>query len=131
MDRSLWHPTSYHVGIPFLRPADVCHVIGYPEGLSNELGEDHVLPVWKTGHLANDSQFKFNQQDVCVIDATTRPGMSGAPVFVVQRAWNGEAAANRLVGVYTGRTSMTSDLGLVWKPTVIHEILNRAFSEWQ
>jgi Trypsin-like peptidase domain len=130
LDDSLWRPETYQRGIPNLRPADVCHVIGYPEGLFNNLGNNRVLPLWKTGHLANDPQFDFNGEDLCLIDATTRPGMSGAPVFVVAKGWDGNPACTRLIGVYSGRTSETSDLGLVWKPTAMHSILARHCERW-
>ena len=81
--------------------------------------------------------------------------MSGAPVFVINDAgltdeWRASAAMakqgleaggklqrrtmpsgnpfqrrTRLVGIYSGRTSESSDLGLVWKPSVVHEILGK------
>jgi len=129
LDPSLWRPLRYAAGIPVVRPGDECYAIGYPEGLTNNLGSDSVLPVWKVGHIANDAQFAFNGEDLCLIDASTRPGVSGAPVFIVRRSWDDAISHCRLVGVYSGRTSDTSQLGRVWKPTIIHEILQAQFAE--
>jgi hypothetical protein len=165
---SLWRPNSYTVGIPILHVADTCHIVGYPEGLTNQIQPKGVLPIWKTGHLANDPGFEFSNaqlgfdsEPLCLVDATTRPGMSGAPVFAINESgltdeWRESAAhakqmldaggrlprlsmprsmpferRTRLVGIYSGRTSESSDLGLVWKPTVLHDILGKQFqSQW-
>jgi hypothetical protein len=131
---SLWRPESYKGGIPTLGAASPCHIIGYPEGLTNELPNGGLLPLWKTGHLANDPDFDFTNEKLgfvaeplCLVDATTRPGMSGAPVFAIETPGPLSQRRHRLVGIYSGRTSESSDLGLVWKPTVIHEILVRHF----
>ena len=167
LDESLWRPETYTEGIPELNVGDTCHIVGYPEGLTNVVGHG-LLPIWKTGHLANDPQFpfsnpllKFESEDVCIVDATTRPGMSGAPVFVARAGLTNEWMAagatavqavqaggrlrrpsplpmsgpwirkHRLVGIYSGRTSDSSDLGLVWKPTAIHQVLAAALgSGW-
>jgi hypothetical protein len=64
LDDSLWRPATFQEGIRRLRVADVCHVIGYPEGLTNSLGDDRLLPLWKTGHLANDPSFNFNGEKI-------------------------------------------------------------------
>jgi hypothetical protein len=167
LDESLWRPETYTGGIPVLHVADTCHIIGYPEGLTNRIGDNRVLPLWKTGHLATDPHFNFTNKrlgfendPLCLVDATTRPGLSGAPVFVVSEhgltaewASAGAQAADdlarggrlvrrtiprtapftrctRLVGVYSGRTSESSDIGLVWSPSVIHQILSKNCTNW-
>jgi hypothetical protein len=59
------------------------------------------------------------------VDATTRPGMSGAPVIVRLLTITGAPYQARLVGIYTGRLGMKdgdSALGKVFKPRVINEI---------
>ena len=79
---SLWRPDSYEQGIATLSVADTCHIVGYPEGLTNQVQGGGVLPLWKTGHLANDPDFDFTNEKaagfdcepLCLIDATTRPG---------------------------------------------------------
>lgn len=171
LHESLWRPPTYPDAQIPLSVASTCYVIGCPEGLTNHLSEDKVLPLWKTGHLANDPHFRFTNpklgfkdEQVSLIDATTRPGMSGGPVFLIRTVpveiWRAVAATaqlavesaranrtglsrismpsmpryereHRLVGIYSGRTSETSDLGLVWKPVLIHELLTKALgTEW-
>jgi len=167
LDDSFWRPNTYRSGISILHVADLCHIIGYPEGMSNRIAPNRVLPLWKTGHLANDPEFDFTdlergfqQEPLSLVDATTRPGMSGAPVFVINNSgltdqWHQAAAQaradlmtggalprrtmppgvpfirrSRLVGIYSGRTSDSSDIGLVWKPTVIHDLLALGTANW-
>jgi hypothetical protein len=72
------------------------------------------------------------------VDGATRSGLSGAPVYARWAA--GELvpfndpdyevrfsammnASTSLVGIYSGRISEASDLGFVWKPSVIAEII--------
>lgn len=161
---SLWRPDTFARSIPVLYVAETCHIVGYPEGLMNRVGKDRVLPLWKTGHLASDPEFpftnhdlKFENEPLCLIDATTRPGLSGAPVFVVhetghEAVWPKEVSfaearqgpvqplrpassppferRTRLVGIYSGRTSDSSDIGIVWRTEVIHEILSAHVENW-
>ena len=100
--------------------SQTCLIIGFPEGLIDRPREDLILPVWKVGHIASEPAFFFNKEPVILIDATTRPGMSGAPVFVTNsRRYE---LRNRLVGIYAGRTSELSDIGRVFIPSIFPEI---------
>jgi hypothetical protein len=91
-----------------------------------------VIPIWKTGHLASEPEFNFDDLPRILIDATTRTGMSGAMVFVTR------PPQNRLVGIYTGRYKQpvneqsspderdprfTSELGWVFRSAVVHELI--------
>ena len=169
---SVWRPSAYPGSEIPLEVATPCYIIGYPEGLTNHVGRVGLLLLWKTGNIANGPQFPFSnpklglQDDqVCLVDATGRPGMSGGPVFLIQtrltEEWKAISAVtqlaietahaarvrpsaisgspltqavgrrHRLVGFYTGRTSETSDIGLVWKLPLLHQILSDAFgTEW-
>lgn len=114
-----------------LMPAMPVSVIGYPFGLAG--GEN--WPIGKTGHIATDPDIDFQpNRPAFLIDATTRTGMSGSPVVV--RA-TGEYTDNRgekiigagvvtkFIGVYAGRIHNESEIGRVWRPFVIHEILDQ------
>jgi hypothetical protein len=103
--------------------SQTCLIIGFPEGLIDRPREDLVLPIWKIGHIASEPAFFFNKEPVVLIDATTRPGMSGAPVFVSNN--RRYELRNRLVGIYTGRTSELSDIGRVFVPSVFPKIFQR------
>ena len=110
-----------------IEPAMTVSIIGYPFGLHSDR-----WPIWKTGHIATDPDLNFEGKPAFLIDATTRPGMSGSPVVV--RMWgayldnagnyNIGCGATRFLGVYSGTIYETSEIGRVWRPQVIDEILN-------
>jgi hypothetical protein len=83
--------------------------------------------------IATDPDLNYEGRPAFLIDATTRPGMSGSPVVV--RMWGGIIKTNgnyrascgpvtRFLGVYSGTVYDTSEIGRVWRPQVIDEILN-------
>jgi Trypsin-like peptidase domain len=104
-------------------------IIGFPLRLT----KPGSFPIWKTGHIASDPELDFGGQPLFLIDATTRSGMSGAPV-VLRLSGRYRTRMGKIVmsssgiqtlflGVYAGRLSQDSEIGRVWKPTVIEEIL--------
>jgi hypothetical protein len=104
-------------------------IIGFPLGLKNL----DSLPIWKTGHIASDPNTNFNHQRLLLVDATTRSGMSGSPV--VYRAFGQYETsdglisiygppATKLVGMYSGRLRENAEIGFVWKPDVIENVLS-------
>jgi hypothetical protein len=111
-------------------PAFPVSVIGYPLGLS----AGKSWPIWKTGHIASDPGIDFQPgRPAFLIDATTRSGMSGSPV--VLRLQNYEMSdgshvmragmATKFMGIYSGRIHEDSEVGKVWRPSVLPEILNK------
>ena len=103
-------------------------IIGFPFGLST----GGAWPIWKTGHIASDPDLDYDKRPAFLIDATTRGGMSGSPV--VLRIYGGYATSKaamsigggpgtRFLGVYSGRIHGQAEIGRVWRPSVIHEIL--------
>ncbi|WP_246119302.1 trypsin-like peptidase domain-containing protein [Aliikangiella coralliicola] len=105
-------------------------IIGYPLGLS--IGGK--WPIWKTGHIASDHDLDFvKDKPAFLIDATTRASMSGSPVVMradsFQRLNGNYAIAagvnTRFLGVYAGRISRDSEIGRVWKPFLISEIIEQ------
>lgn len=116
-------PIKIHPGSP------VC-IVGYPLGLS----VSGILPIWKTGHMACDFYVNFNPgSPAFLIDATTKEGMSGSPVFA--RVYGpfeteegyllaAEGVTSKFLGVYAGREGERSDIGRVWRSSVIKEIIN-------
>jgi hypothetical protein len=103
-------------------------IIGFPEGLAGP----RMFPIWKTGHVASELALDYRGAPRSLIDATARPGMSGSPV--VHRAWlqrKGKSLAlstrsgvTRFLGIYSGRIGRDTDVGVVWRPSVIDEILS-------
>ena len=103
-------------------------IIGFQFGL----GAAGSWPIWKTGHIASDPDLDYDGRPAFLIDATTRGGMSGSPV--VLRSYGGYASskghitvgggpATRFLGVYSGRIHDLAEIGRVWRPSVIEEIL--------
>lgn len=108
-------------------------VIGYPFGLSAGAN----WPIWKTGNIASDHGIDFEvNRPAFLIDATTRAGMSGSPVVLRADSYqtsNGNFAMaggiqTRFLGVYAGRIHGQSEIGRVWRPFVIQEIIESRLS---
>jgi Trypsin-like peptidase domain len=115
--------------------AQECYIIGFPEGLVSRPQPSVIMPVWKTGHIATEPHVDFYEGiPVLLVDATTRRGMSGAPVIV--RSEN----RTRLVGIYSGRfkqplnddsspqemdAQVTAELGWVFKSRLIDELIQQ------
>ena len=110
-----------------LAPSEPVSIVGFPFGIA-AAGK---FPIWKTGHIASDIDLDYEGKPVFLVDATTRPGMSGSPVFARRIGgyrssnifWNLGRDAVRFLGVYSGRISEQADVGMVWKPSVIDKIL--------
>lgn len=103
-------------------------IVGYPLGLDH----GYLWPLWIRGSVASEPTIYFNYKDVeyplFLVDARTRNGQSGSPVFMFRRhfvedahAPEGALSRTRFLGVYSGRTNdesenppMPVDLGFVW-----------------
>ena len=102
-------------------------IIGFPF----ERATTGVLPIWKTGHIASDPDMDYGGRPVFLIDATTRGGMSGSPVVLRiygdyptrQASTIGDNSWTRFLGVYSRRIHDQTEIGGVWRPSVIREIL--------
>ena len=117
LDSSLLDPVG-HAAYVKLSIAQLCFVVGYPEGLFIRQSAQSVLPIWKTGHIASEPSVYVDDVPKLLIDAATCEGMSGSPVY----ARDGQR--NRFLGIYTGRTSQLSELGFVFTPETILEIIS-------
>jgi hypothetical protein len=87
-------------------------ILGYPLGFSHFMD----TPIWKSGSIASEPHLEELQEQQrfggrVVIDATTRQGMSGAPIIMREKthylAENGKikrfANATRWIGIYASR----------------------------
>lgn len=112
------------------QPAMPISIIGYPFGLSTA----GAWPIWKTGHIASDPDLDYDGRPAFLIDATTRGGMSGSPVIV--RMTGGykdkkgtyiisSGITTKFLGVYSGRIHGQAEIGRVWRPRVLNEILQQ------
>jgi hypothetical protein len=116
-------------------PGSDLFAIGYPQGVST-IG---VIPIWKRGTLASEIDLPTEGHPKFLIDIAGRGGLSGAPVYRVQRGLISEGSGeNRqfgfgnkteFMGLYSGRTAdqlppdqrgrESSDLGFVWRSEIV------------
>lgn len=99
-----------------LKPADRVSIIGFPFGFS----ATGKFGIWISGAIASEPLLDYDRLPVFLVDARTRPGQSGSPVLSEQLVFQ---------GVYSGRIHKDSDLGMVWKESVVWELVEYAVGE--
>jgi len=111
-----------------------CFVLGYPKGM---IGPGRS-PIWKRGSVASEPDYDWRKLPAFLIDTATRDGMSGSPVVArhsgILKGANGKfgpdssiGTMTKFTGIYSGRIGddeMGVQLGIVWKPTVLIDILS-------
>ncbi len=109
-------------------PSDFVNVIGFPFGWTG----GGALGIWVQGAIATEPDLDHEDLPRFLIDSRTRSGQSGSPVVIYKR--NGWVTLQDgrpfmvhnpitlLTGVYSGRLSGDSDLGTVWKTSVVEAI---------
>jgi len=112
-------------------PSDFVSIIGFPFGWTG----GGSLGIWVQGAIATEPDVDYENLPRFLIDSRTRSGQSGSPVVVYKRnGWITLAdgrpymlhnALTLLTGVYSGRLSLESDLGTVWKASVVAAIAER------
>ena len=113
--------------------ADPVFVVGYPRGIDVD-----GLPIWKKASIASEPDIDVGDLPKILIDTATREGMSGSPVIyyekraviLIDNADNTLKHSDRFfkfLGVYSGRIlgedELASQLGVVWKSTIIDKII--------
>jgi hypothetical protein len=110
--------------------ADV-FVLGFPRGITG----GGRLPIWKRGSLAHELAMDIDGLPKLLIDAATREGMSGSPVYAGgPGTWLSnpldpiahQLEQRRFLGIYSGRIGddpFKASLGVVWKERAIIEII--------
>ena len=127
-----------------LQPSMRVVVLGFPLGASVR----ESYPVWVTGSIASEPEIDVEDKPAMYIDCRTNRGSSGSPVFAyelgslveyhpiegepkphmrVESAGGRNAGmfphpVHKFIGIYSGRIRDGSDIGLVWRKTVIDEI---------
>jgi len=119
-----------------LRPSLDVFILGFPKGMSGGAN----FPVWKRGSIASEPDIDIDGLPKVFIDTATREGMSGSPVYAQEVGfWSPEGVTEfgesiigkgrRFFGIYSGRIgddTFLAQLGIVWKPTAIEEIIQGA-----
>jgi hypothetical protein len=123
-----YHFISYELSetLVDLYPSKAVSIIGYP----NNQTSGAKFPIWKKGHIASEPEYNYDGKPIFLIDATTRSGMSGSPVVIMEPNYLRMGYADfsigmkrKLLGVYSGRIDENSEIGRVWKPIVLKEML--------
>ncbi len=101
-------------------PGDSVSIVGFPFGRAQGAG----LAIWKTGTVASDLSVDYNGRPMFLMDTTSRPGMSGSPVYAVRSgafAASGgrlmsmsDGTAKKFLGVYSEQ-DREAEVGGVWK----------------
>jgi hypothetical protein len=119
-----------------LGPGEAISIAGFPQGLAQigpAVQTGSGLAVWKTGTLASDMGINVGGKPTFLVDTTSRPGMSGSPVYAVRynvyrSAISGAViykgdGATRFLGVY-GQQSTSLEIGVVWKAELVAALYN-------
>lgn len=107
-----------------LSPGAELNIVGYPFGVRTSAA------VWSRATVASEPRHGFNEDPVYLVDARSRSGQSGSPVVTTdsRSLTDGPPQAKaqwRLAGIYSGRVDAELDLGRVWWPIVIREVLQQ------
>lgn len=105
------------------------NIVGFPFGMTG----GGSLAIWVRGFVATEVAIDFDGLPCFLVDSRTRQGQSGSPVIFYSGGGTYMAATGGLVlgggpieefvGVYSGRINAESDLGIVWKASVVREIV--------
>lgn len=111
-----------------IEPGSIVRIVGFPFG--EKTGASFA--VWSTGFVATEPEMDHGGRPLFLVDCRARRGQSGSPVIVYTGGHGAflhpdERQINvgdiHLLGVYSGRISEESDLGNVWKSSLIADIL--------
>jgi hypothetical protein len=111
-----------------LGPSDRVSIVGFPFGLT----AGGAFGIWVQGSVASEPALNYSGLPCFLIDSRTRAGQSGSPVIVYSRSGVETSQVGgislhggpikRLLGVYSGRITSESDLGMVWKTSIVKSI---------
>lgn len=118
-------------------------IIGFPGGLTasgldtREAGRKAGIispgfPIWKVGYIATDPDWDVDQLPLFLIDSTTRAGMCGSPVvlltqgaYITKKRRFVIGISSLFLGIYSAQVDPL-ELGYVWKPRALIELLSKA-----
>ena len=111
----------------------VVSIIGYPLGFYDSL---HNLPIARFGTIASPYEVGFEGEPFFLVDSTLHHGISGSPVIIPRAGIHHRRSRARptplhtLLGVISARehdpnTGINLELGRVWYPLLIEEIINQ------
>lgn len=113
--------------------SDDVFILGYPYDIKGGM----EFPIWKRGTVSTEPALNLYNLPIYLVDTATRPGMSGSPVIMMRNGFHTAGKELSLedvvgtitvfAGIYSGRIKSSNEndpqLGIVWKPSVIEEII--------
>jgi len=118
--------TAHYNNNLYVIPGFAVSIIGFPNGMST----DGRFAIWKTGHIASDMILNLNGVPQFMIDATTRPGMSGSIVvirmspYIVKNSGTHIGIGTQFLGIYTSQSDL-EELGYVLKPIALKTLIDK------
>lgn len=115
--------------------ADDVFILGFPYNFKG----GGNFPIWKRASIATEPTIDYNLTPQILVDTASREGMSGAPVVFRRDGIHGLVNGvlkddtifgeiQNFIGIYSGRytgdTDFDAQLGIVWKKSVIDEIIS-------
>ena len=103
-------------------------IIGFPKGIST----GGKFPIWKTGHIASEFELNHDNKPMFLIDASTREGMSGSPVYCInglstkvgsQISMFHAITPINFLGIYAGRLGVDTEIGRVFRLEALDEVI--------
>jgi hypothetical protein len=106
-------------------------ILGFPAKIGVK-----SLPIWKRASIASEPNIDVDDLPKFYVDTLSAQGMSGSPVILRTHGIGlmegggsemGPRQYTRFIGIYSGRlftgSSVDAQLGVVWKASVIEEII--------
>lgn len=114
-----------------LQPSESVSILGFPFGENAGENKEQMFPIWVNGFIASEPEININGLPLFYVDCRSREGQSGSPVIafrngIITTKNNGIVTVNNyseILGVYSGRINKESDIGKVWKISVVQEIM--------
>lgn len=112
-----------------IQPSDPVSIIGFPFGKS----AGGLFGIWVAGFMASEPDVNYQNLPLFLVDCRARPGQSGSPVIALRKGnvsfksgdvHMGQVSCVEMLGIYSGRISEESDLGIVWKREAIDELVS-------
>lgn len=129
----LQHNTDVETTAGDLTVGNEIYIVGFP----NNIATFGHLPIWKRGSIASEVLVDDGRATKFYVDAASRKGMSGAPVYsirpneveIVGSTMTGRMGQVVPVGVYSGRIAssdrLASEIGIVWPIGFVYNVINK------
>ncbi len=111
-----------------IAPTSQVFILGFPLGIRSA----SEFPIWKTGTIASEPEINQEKKPIIWVDASTFPGMSGSPVYIMGNQLAGRNGgmmmfSNRVsvfLGVFSHAQSQNV-YGAMWKASYLRTLFDK------